>query len=114
MDTGIKVIEEIAPVFKDCIFIFVLSQLVVDVIKADTLRISFSLYPADSISSHFLISDRLLDGQFFLPAFFLLLFLFLFLFSVYFFVSGICDSFLIFLFSQPFFLLSVFLYPETA
>lgn len=114
MNTGIKVIEEIAPVFKDCIFIFVLSQLVVDVIKADTLRISFSLYPADSISSHFLISDRLLDGQFFLPAFFFLLFLFLFLFSVYFFVSSICDSFLIFLFSQPFFLLSVFLYPETA
>ena len=113
MNTGIKVIEEIAPVFKDRIFIFVLSQLVVDVIKADTLRIRFSLYPADSISSHFLISDRLLDGQFFLPAFFLLLFLFLFLFSVYFFVSGICDSFLIFLFSQPFFLLSVFLYPET-
>ena len=113
MDTGIKVIEEITPVFKDCIFIFVLSQLVVDVIEADALRIRFSLYPADSISSHFLISDRLLDGQFFLPAFFLLLFFFLFLFSVYFFVSGICDSFLIFLFSQPFFLLSVFLYPET-
>lgn len=42
MDTGIKVIEEITPVFKDCIFIFILSQLVVDVIKADTLRISFS------------------------------------------------------------------------
>lgn len=81
--------------------------------KADTLRISFSLYPADSISSHFLISDRLLDGQFFLPAFLFLLFFFLFLFSVYFFVSGICDSFLIFLFSQPFFLLSVFLHPET-
>ena len=114
MDTGIKVIEEITPVFKDCIFIFVLSQLVVDVIEADALRIRFSLYPADSISSHFLISDRLLDGQFFLPAFFFLLFLFLFLFSVYFFVPGICDSFLIFLFSQPFFLLSVFLYPETA
>ena len=113
MDTGIKVIEEITPVFKDCIFIFVLSQLVVDVIEADALRIRFSLYPADSISSHFLISDRLLDRQFFLPAFFLLLFLFLFLFSVYFFVSGICDSFLIFLFSQPFFLLSVFLHPET-
>ena len=88
MDTGIKVIEEITPVFKDCIFIFVLSQLVVDVIEADALRIHFSLYPADSISSHFLISDRLLNRQFFLPAFFLLLFLFLFLFSVYFFVSG--------------------------
>ena len=114
MDTGIKVIEEIAPVFKDRIFVLVLSQLVVDVIKADTLRIRFSLYPADSILSHFLISDRLLDGQFFLPAFFFLLFFFLFLFSVYFFVPGICDSFLIFLFSQPFFLLSVFLYPETA
>ena len=113
MDTGIKVIEEIAPVFKDRIFVLVLSQLVVDVIKADTLRIRFSLYPADSILSHFLISDRLLDGQFFLPAFLFLLFFFLFLFSVYFFVSGICDSFLIFLFSQPFFLLSVFLYPET-
>ena len=89
-------------------------KLVVDVIKADTLRIRFSLYPADSILSHFLISDRLLDGQFFLPAFLFLLFFFLFLFSVYFFVPGICDSFLIFLFSQPFFLLSVFLYPETA
>ena len=113
MNTGIKVIEKITPVFKDRIFIFVLSQLVVDVIEADALRISFSLYPADSISSHFLISDRLLNRQFFLPAFFFLLFLFLFLFSVYFFVPGICDSFLIFLFSQPFFLLSVFLHPVT-
>ena len=113
MDTGIKVIEEITPVFKDCILIVVLSQLVVDVLEADALRIRFSLYSADSISSHFLISDRLLDGQFFLPAFLFLLFFFLFLFSVYFFVSGICDSFLIFLFLQPFFLLSVFLHPET-
>lgn len=41
MNTGIKVIEKITPVFKDRIFIFVLSQLVVDVIEADALRISF-------------------------------------------------------------------------
>lgn len=41
MDAAVKVIEEVTPVFKDCIFIFILSQLVVDVIKADTLRISF-------------------------------------------------------------------------
>ncbi|EEC90689.1 hypothetical protein EUBIFOR_00769 [Holdemanella biformis DSM 3989] len=100
MDTGIKVIEEIAPVFKDCIFVLVLSQLIVDVIEADTLRIRFSLYPADSISSHFLISDRLLDGQFFLPAFLFLLFFFSFLSTLLYPVSA--TVFLFFFFRNRF------------
>ena len=37
-------VQKITPVFKDRIFIFVLSQLVVDVIEADALRISSVSY----------------------------------------------------------------------
>ena len=50
MDTGIKVIEEIAPVFKDRIFVLVLSQLVVDVIKAEEKRRQKKLSVQQSIA----------------------------------------------------------------
>ena len=53
MDTAVKIIEEVTPVFKNGILIFVLCQLVVNVIKSDGFGIIFLLYPADTVLCHF-------------------------------------------------------------
>ena len=61
LDAAVKVIEKVAPVFKDGAFIVILGQLVVDVIKADGLGVDMVGYPADTILAHFLIGNGILD-----------------------------------------------------
>ena len=47
MNCAVKVIQEITPVFKDGVLIFILCQLIVDVIKTDRLGIKLVLHPTD-------------------------------------------------------------------
>src|SRR5699024_9127606 len=63
MDTAVKVIEEITPVFKNSIFVLILCQLIVNVVKTDGFGIIFILHPADSIPCHFPVGNGLLGGQ---------------------------------------------------
>ena len=70
-DTGIEVVEEVAPAFKDGVFILVLRQLVVDVVESDGFGVQMFLHPADTIAPHFQIRNGTLHGQ---PLFLLALF----------------------------------------
>ena len=70
-DAGIEVVEEIAPAFKDGVFILVLRQLVVNVVESDGFGIQMFLYPADTVAPHFQIRNGTLHGQ---PLFLLVLF----------------------------------------
>ena len=60
MNRAVKVIQEITPVFKDGVLIFILCQLIVDVIKTDRLGIKLVLHPADTVPSHLMVWNRLL------------------------------------------------------
>ena len=60
---AVKIIEEITPIFKDSVFIFIFCQLVVNIVKPYGLRVEFILHPADSVPSHFQVGDRLLGGD---------------------------------------------------
>ena len=62
-DAGIEVVEEIAPAFKDGVFILVLRQLVVNVVESDGFGIQMFLHPADTVAPHFQIWNRTLHGQ---------------------------------------------------
>ena len=62
-DAGIKVVEEVTPAFKNGVLIFVLRELIVDVIEADGFGIQMFLHPADAVPSHFQIRNRPLHGQ---------------------------------------------------
>ena len=62
-DAGIEVVEEIAPAFKDGVFILVLRQLVVNVVESDSFGIQMFLHPADTVAPHFQIWNRTLHGQ---------------------------------------------------
>ena len=70
-DTGIEIIEEIAPAFKDGVFILVLRQLVVNVVESDSFGVQMFLHPADTVAPHFQIRNGTLHGQ---PLFLLALF----------------------------------------
>ena len=70
-DTGIEVIEEVAPAFKDGVLILVLCQLVVNVVESDGFGIQMFLHPADTVASHFQIWNGTLHSQ---PLFLLALF----------------------------------------
>ena len=63
MDAAVKVIEKIAPVFKDGALIVILGQLIVDVVKADGLGIDMVGHSADTVLAHFLIGNGILDGN---------------------------------------------------
>ena len=62
-DAGIEIVEEIAPAFKDGVFILVLRQLVVNVVESDSFGIQMFLHPADTVAPHFQIWNRTLHGQ---------------------------------------------------
>ena len=62
-DAGIKVVEEVTPAFKNGVLIFVLRELIVDVIEADGFGIQMFLHPADAVPPHFQIRNRPLHGQ---------------------------------------------------
>ena len=62
-DTGIEVVEEVAPAFKDGVLILVLCQLVVNVVESDGFGIQMFLHPADTVAPHFQIWNRTLHGQ---------------------------------------------------
>ena len=70
-DTGIEIIEEIAPAFKDGVFVLILGQLVVDVVESDGFGIQMFLHPADTVAPHFQIWNGTLHSQ---PLFLLALF----------------------------------------
>ena len=70
-NTGIEVVEEIAPAFKDGVFVLILRQLVVDVVESDGFGIQMFLHPADTVAPHFQIRNGTLHGQ---PLFLLVLF----------------------------------------
>ena len=70
-DTGIEIVEEIAPAFKDGVLILVLCQLVVNVVESDGFGIQMFLHPADTVAPHFQIWNGTLHSQ---PLFLLALF----------------------------------------
>ena len=57
MDTGIKVVQEIAPAFKDRGLILILRQLIVDILKLNSLGVVLLRYPADAVRPHPLIRN---------------------------------------------------------
>ena len=71
VDAGIEIVEEIAPAFKDGVFVLILGQLVVDVVESDGFGIQMFLHPADTVAPHFQIRNGTLHGQ---PLFLLILF----------------------------------------
>ena len=62
-DTGIEVVEEVAPAFKDGVLILVLCQLVVNVVESDGFGIQMFLHPADTVAPHFQIRNGTLHGE---------------------------------------------------
>ena len=62
-DTGIEVVEEVAPAFKDGVLILVLCQLVVNVVESDSFGVQMFLHPADTVAPHFQIWNGTLHGQ---------------------------------------------------
>ena len=62
-DTGIEVVEEVAPAFKDGVFVLILGQLVVDVVESDGFGIQMFLHPADTVAPHFQIWNGTLHGE---------------------------------------------------
>ena len=62
-DAGIEIIEEIAPAFKDGVFILVLRQLVVNVVESDSFGVQMFLHPADTVAPHFQIWNGTLYGE---------------------------------------------------
>ncbi len=57
MDTGIEIVQEIAPTFKDRGLILVLRQLIVDILKLNSLGVVLLRYPADAVRPHPLIRN---------------------------------------------------------
>ena len=70
-DTGIEVVQEVAPAFKDGVLVLVLRQLIVNVVEADSFGVQMFLHPADTVAPHFQIWNGTLHGQ---PLFLLVLF----------------------------------------
>ena len=62
-DAGIEIVEEVAPAFKDGVFILVLRQLVVNVVESDGFGIQMFLHPADTVAPHFQIWNGTLHSQ---------------------------------------------------
>ena len=60
MNRAIKIIEEITPPLKDCRLIFVLGELIVDVLKLDGLCVVAVRYATDSVRPHPFIRDTVL------------------------------------------------------
>ena len=60
MNRAVKIIEEITPPLKDCRLIFVLGELIVDVLKLDGLCVVAVRYAADSVRPHPFIRDTVL------------------------------------------------------
>ena len=63
VDRAVKVVKEFAPVLENGALVLVLGQLVVDVIKADSLGIEPVLDPADPVAAHLLVGNGLLRGK---------------------------------------------------
>ena len=62
-DTGIEVVQEVAPAFKDGVLVLVLRQLIVNVVESDGFGIQMFLHPADTVTPHFQIWNGTLHGQ---------------------------------------------------
>ena len=70
-DTGIEIIKEIAPAFKNGVLVLVLRQLIVNVVESDGFGVQMFLHPADTVAPHFQIWNGTLHSQ---PLFLLALF----------------------------------------
>ena len=66
LDGGIKVVQEIAPRFKDGGLVLVLRKLVVDVLILDGFGVVVIAHTADAVGPHTLIRDAVLSRFFFL------------------------------------------------
>lgn len=62
MNGGVKVVEKVAVVFKNLVFIVVLRQLVVNIVKLYLLGEKPVAYDADAVPAHLLVGDGLLGG----------------------------------------------------
>ena len=65
MNRAVKIIEEITPPLKDCRLIFVLGELIVDVLKLNDLCVVAVRYAADPVRPHPFIRDTVLRRFFF-------------------------------------------------
>ena len=63
-DGAVKIVEEIAPAFKDGGLVLVLAELVVDVLELDGLGVAAIRHLADAVRPHPLIGDAVLGGLF--------------------------------------------------
>ena len=59
---SVKVVEEIAPVFKNGGFVVAARKLIVNVLKCDTFGILLIRYPADTVRVHLQVGNGLLRG----------------------------------------------------
>ena len=60
---AVKIVEEIGPALKDCCFVLVLTELVVNILKLDSFGIEFVGHTADAVRPHPFIGDAVLGGQ---------------------------------------------------
>ena len=61
MNTGIEIVQKIAPAFKDRGLIIVLGQLIIDVLELNGLGVILGRHPADPVRPHPLIRDSSLS-----------------------------------------------------
>ena len=67
VDGTVKIVEKIAPAFKDAGFVFILCQLVIDIIETDSFRKPAVLAVADTVTVHCFVRDTALRGRFDIP-----------------------------------------------
>ena len=59
---AVEIVEEVAPILKDCGLVLVLGKLVVDVVETDGFGVEAAIHLTDAVLTHLDIGDRLLRG----------------------------------------------------
>ena len=62
VDGTVKIVEKIAPAFKNAGFVFILRQLIIDIIETDGFRKPTVLAVADTITVHRFVRNAALRG----------------------------------------------------
>ena len=62
VDGTVKIVEKIAPAFKNAGFVFILRQLIIDIIEADSFRKPAVLAVADTVTVHRFVRNAALRG----------------------------------------------------
>ena len=65
VDGAVKVVEKVAPAFKDSRLVLVLVQLIIDIEELNGLGVILRRHAADAVRPHPLVGDALLGGCFF-------------------------------------------------